>query len=115
MNRALTYPKALSHIYAALPRAFWHRTRCTRRSHWPRRATDLDDITGRVMLGQLSDGCQRDHGRLAHAVEAEEGYSSTPALCGAAPGRRSVGWSPDAARITCPRCLAKLRRLEVSS
>lgn len=58
-------------------------------------------------------------GRLANGAEGGKGsrYHSVPgggqkARCGAAPGRRSAGWSsyPGDA-VTCPKCLAKLRQL----
>jgi hypothetical protein len=59
-----------------------------------------------VMVGRLRNGAERDHGTRNHAVK----FGSSTALCGAKPGRRSVGWNtPWGGRdITCPRCLKKL-------
>lgn len=37
----------------------------------------------------------------------------TAALCGYVPGRRSNGWSDyQGQEVTCPKCLAKLAKLE---
>jgi hypothetical protein len=63
-----------------------------------------------VMLGRLSNGFESDHGTRYHAVK----FGSHKAVCGAQPGRRSVGWTFDprghGKEITCPRCIAKLKR-----
>lgn len=58
------------------------------------------------MLGRLRNGAARDHGILTHAVKNGEWR----AVCGAQPGRRSVGWvrSYNDETITCPRCLKRL-------
>lgn len=79
-----------------------------------------------VMLGRLSDGFQSDHGKRAHAVvrrmvtdvSRRTGEKITVersvALCGARPGRRSVGWDFEnysdylKTEVTCPRCVEKL-------
>ncbi len=67
-----------------------------------------------VKLGRLSDGFQRDHGRVRHALpEADYSYGTRRvALCGTRPGKRSVGFAhdPEHPEVTCPRCLSKLRR-----
>ena len=84
-----------------------------------------------MLQGRLSNGAQSDHGTQVHAVVRklvkspmagkvlDNGYvcpektERDVGLCGARPGRRSVGWSfsyngePEPT-ITCPRCLAKL-------
>lgn len=72
-----------------------------------------DDLRGYAVLmlaGRCANGAERDHGSLWHAVRDGE------AICGATPGRRSVGWSSytqigqDA---TCPKCIKRLARLSV--
>jgi uncharacterized paraquat-inducible protein A len=57
--------------------------------------------------GRCRNGAERDHGRLFHAVPIE----SYQALCGAEPGRTSVGWS-DWGRweeVTCSCCQKRLQ------
>lgn len=57
------------------------------------------------MAGRCANGAERDHGTLTHAVV----FGSDNALCGAKPGRRSVGWvRPVGTVVTCPRCLKRL-------
>lgn len=60
-----------------------------------------------VMLGRLSNGAERDKGRVVHGVDdSMPDYGQGKALCGAEPGRRSVGWHLRSdLSITCPRCL----------
>jgi hypothetical protein len=55
------------------------------------------------LLGRLTDGNERDKGRLMHAIQ-----SNHRAVCGQAPGPRSVGWQFEHAVVTCPRCSARL-------
>jgi predicted amidophosphoribosyltransferase len=59
-----------------------------------------------MMLGRLSNGFESDHGTKQHAVR----FGERGAVCGARPGKRSVGWStPYGERVvTCPRCAKKL-------
>jgi hypothetical protein len=57
-------------------------------------------------------------GTRMHAVEVVAGQDYPawfgPALCGAKPARRSNGWSDyRAPAATCPKCLAKLAKLQV--
>ncbi|KQO85878.1 hypothetical protein ASF32_09325 [Methylobacterium sp. Leaf91] len=64
------------------------------------------------MLGRLSNGGERDRGRLYHIV-SEDGCGpmggAGSALCGATPGRRSVGWGDvEGTPATCPRCLKRV-------
>lgn len=64
----------------------------------------------RQLLGRLRNGAARDHGILNHAVKNNE----WKAVCGAKPGRCSVGWVrpyDDKESITCPRCLKRLPAL----
>jgi hypothetical protein len=59
------------------------------------------------MLGRLRNEFQRDSGTRFHAVR----FDSYKAICGAEPGRRSVGWSLyHGEEVTCPRCLKKLKK-----
>lgn len=59
------------------------------------------------LLGRLRNGAARDHGILNHAVKLGE----WKAVCGAQPGRRSVGWvrAYDLEEgVTCPRCIKRM-------
>lgn len=66
------------------------------------------------MLGRLLSGNEGDRGRRLHAIpENDRGTwgGTDPALCGARPGPRSVGWGDiEAKPADCPRCVAKLRK-----
>lgn len=67
------------------------------------------------LAGRCANGYERDQGRRVHAVPHSEtlaanGYCTTPAACGAKPGRRSAGWSVTVEAPSCPRCLAVLNR-----
>lgn len=58
------------------------------------------------MLGRLANGAELDHGRRVHAVAT----GKRKAMCGAEPGRRSVGWSRSSGEeVTCPRCAKKAK------
>jgi hypothetical protein len=62
----------------------------------------------RMLAGRCANGAERDHGTRNHAIRLSE-YD---AVCGAKPGRHSVGWVmpwPDRV-VTCPRCVKKLAR-----
>lgn len=62
--------------------------------------------TPRRLTGRCRNGAERDAGHIYHAV-TDGTYK--PALCGAAPGPRSSGWSEHrGGRVTCARCLARL-------
>lgn len=72
----------------------------------------------RSMAGRCRNGAERDHGTRFHALPVTKevngdklGYK---ALCGAQPGRRSVGWSTWGADQppTCPGCLRKLQKMQ---
>jgi hypothetical protein len=62
----------------------------------------------RTMTGRCANGAERDHGTRTHAVK----FGQYKAICGAEPGRRSVGWSTpwNGRDITCPRCIKRLER-----
>ena len=60
------------------------------------------------LAGRCSNGAELDHGTKYHAVE----FCNHRAFCGAKPGKRSVGWSREFKEVSCPRCLAKLARIE---
>ena len=62
-----------------------------------------------MLAGRCANGAELDHGTRTHAVMITERFGF--AVCGAKPGRRSVGWvSPYKSReITCPRCLKKIQ------
>jgi hypothetical protein len=64
-----------------------------------------------TLAGRCRNGAERDHGTRWHAVPIG-GYK---ALCGAEPGRRSVGWSSGRIEdqgVTCPRCKKRLSAIE---
>lgn len=78
---------------------------------------DAQQIRIAMLAGRCANGAERDHGTKWHAVPS----LSNQAVCGAEPGRRSVGWgSWHASRaVTCPRCLkaqeSSKRRAELAA
>lgn len=57
------------------------------------------------LSGRCGDGAERDGGTRYHAV------AGWRALCGAAPGRASAGWSEhEGHAVTCPRCEKKINK-----
>lgn len=70
----------------------------------------------RVMykMGRLANGAALDAGTVYHAVElGMPEYGVGAAFCGSKTGRRSAGWMRQTNQdVTCPRCLAKLARIE---
>ena len=66
-----------------------------------------------TLAGRCADGRELGQGSRIHAVTGlfREDYRELHgiALCGAKPGKRSVGWTAlqNTAHITCPRCLKK--------
>jgi len=63
-----------------------------------------------AMLGRLNEG-ERDGGKRFHAVPVGKS-THTKAICGAKPGRRSVGWGDNiGTAVTCPRCLKRLLKV----
>lgn len=69
------------------------------------------NVVSVVKTGRCSNGAERDHGSVRHAMDAERYHwgAMGKALCGAQPGRRSVGFVSDEGRteITCARCKGK--------
>lgn len=60
------------------------------------------------LAGRCSNGFERDGGREAHALP----NTSWVAVCGAAPGKRSAGWSSyDETEIICAKCVEMIERL----
>jgi len=60
-----------------------------------------------MLAGRCANGSELDSGIRWHAVVDGK------ALCGAIPGRRSVGWSSYTKlhqEVTCPRCLKKINK-----
>lgn len=81
--------------------------------------TKCADVIPAKLAGRCVDGMERGQGARLHAIpstqvraraEYKEAYGS--AICGATPGRRSVGWTLllDEA-VTCPRCIKALARV----
>ena len=64
----------------------------------------------RSLAGRCSNGAERDHGTLFHAIRLENNTPTYRAICGAEPGKRSAGWSMYGIgkSVTCKRCLKKL-------
>lgn len=83
---------------------------------------EIDKARGyesRSLTGRCANGAERDSGTLYHALPLPgspmyiegKGYR---AVCGAEPGRRSVGWGWDNVNnVTCPRCLRRLEKAGV--
>ena len=91
--------------YAGAPEGF----PLTGQQGWyiPSGTTSVDFQVFTYLTGRCANGAERDGGTLYHAVR------SWRALCGAEPGRTSAGWSSHLGTVaTCPRCLAKLARME---
>jgi hypothetical protein len=83
-----------------------------------------------MLLGRLSNGFQSDHGVRVHAVTCrktkrppcpyndygkkeipDDDYKTDMGLCGAKPGRRSVGWAWEKdMEVNCPKCLKRLEK-----
>ena len=69
------------------------------------------EIEPLYLMGRCANGAEREKGTKVHAVPT----TSNKALCGVTYGRRSAGWQVADGRhvgldITCPRCLARLRK-----
>ena len=77
------------------------------------------------LAGRCANGFERDGGRLHHVIpgESSRDLHHRRALCGAAPGRRSVGFEPvnmldgsgrPPARV-CARCERRRQAMETGS
>ena len=61
------------------------------------------------LAGRCASGYEGGHGTRSHAVE----MFSNKAMCGAKPGKRSVGWSSyQDKEVTCPRCAEKVAKTD---
>jgi len=71
----------------------------------------MGDVRPMRLLGACA-AHERDAGYVFHARLP----GAWAALCGTHPGRRSAGWADHPTQIgrtvTCPRCLARLKRQE---
>lgn len=78
------------------------------------------DVLAAKLAGRCSNGLERGQGTNLHAIptaqvrlNGEFVEATGRALCGAAPGRRSVGWTAYASHpVTCPRCQRALARVK---
>jgi hypothetical protein len=78
------------------------------------------DVVAAKLAGRCANGMERGQGVTYHAMPLDQvrGTIEDPfreawgwALCGAKPGRRSVGWTVcTGTKITCPRCLRKIEK-----
>lgn len=76
------------------------------------------DVLAAKLAGRCANGLERGQGTNLHAIPATQvrqhgGFveATGKALCGAEPGRRSVGWTACESRpVTCPRCRRALAR-----
>jgi hypothetical protein len=97
--------KGLGHTFPSVSGPY---RQCTYCGHAVRvdAAAGADAVQALRMLGSCRDGAERDAGQHFHAVPR----SSSRALCGKRPGRRSAGWAAHETQvgkisdISCPRC-----------
>lgn len=76
------------------------------------------EVLAAKLAGRCANGLERGQGTNLHAIPCAQvrrhgGYveATGKALCGAAPGRRSVGWTAcESHPVTCPRCQRALAR-----
>ena len=88
---------------------------------WVFELTDGRRVEAMILGGRLANQFCAGAGDRWHAVLT--GRHPVPALCGTKPGRRSMGWFPPQpldrgdhdkdVTINCPRCLSKLKKLNV--
>ncbi|MCW0447227.1 hypothetical protein [Xanthomonas sacchari] len=70
------------------------------------------------LAGRCANGMERGQGSKQHALPAEQvcfarNEAHGKAICGAVPGRRSVGWTVcDDQDVSCPRCARAIARVE---
>ncbi len=75
------------------------------------------DVVAAKLAGRCTNGLERGQGRNLHAVSAAEVRRSSgfagKAMCGAQPGRRSVGWTVcESQPVTCTRCQRAVARVQ---
>ena len=78
------------------------------------------DVLAAKLAGRCTNGLERGQGTKLHALPAAQvrrhgGFveATGKALCGAQPGRRSVGWTANESQpVTCPRCLRAVARTQ---
>lgn len=76
------------------------------------------EVLAAKLAGRCANGLERGQGTKLHAIPAAQvrhhrGFAEATgrALCGAQPGRRSVGWTAcESHPVTCPRCQRALAR-----
>ncbi|MGB5786635.1 MAG: hypothetical protein WBH11_14730 [Stenotrophomonas geniculata] len=77
------------------------------------------DVLAAKLAGRCANGLERGQGTKLHAIPAVQvsrhgGFveATGKALCGAEPGRRSVGWTVcEQHPVSCPRCQRALARI----
>lgn len=73
-------------------------------------------VVAAKLAGRCADGLERGQGVKMHALLASQvrgnfNEALGKALCGAEPGRRSVGWTVCVGQdISCPRCNRAISR-----
>jgi len=89
----------------------------------------MSDFVSGKLLGRLASGFESDKGKLIHALTRKiskrppcpyndfgrkeihnDDYYIEVALCGAKPGRKSVGWDYSETVVTCEKCLKKINK-----
>lgn len=78
------------------------------------------EVLAAKLAGRCANGLERGQGTKLHAIPSAQvrrhgGFvePTGKALCGAAPGRRSVGWTAcESHPVTCPRCQRALARVK---
>jgi len=76
------------------------------------------DVLPAKLAGRCANGLERGQGTVMHAIPVDQvrrhgGFAEAngKALCGAQPGRRSVGWTVCEERtVSCERCKRVLTR-----
>lgn len=80
-------------------------------------------VVAAKLAGRCATGLERGQGTNLHAIPVAQvrrnfGFveATGKALCGAQPGRRSVGWTAcESHPVTCPRCQRAISRAQGST
>ena len=69
-----------------------------------------------TLAGRCANARQLGHGETVHvlldySIDGFGEISKSPALCGAKPARRSLGWDKQDSPATCEKCLVKLAKV----